>query len=418
MEINNGENLRNQESPNTSRSPVKRSASRRAPSIVSSCSTRMHQRSFSNYWSVENFSVQLELHQPGEFMLAPKFGDNDYEFVMKLFPNGKDEDTAGYLSLFLLINKCPNPRLRFRVSFTVETADGPRSCHLNKNLVTINRSGIVTASKFFSLDILKSAPEVYTPSDILTIGCKLTIFGESLTWSTNQFSPYSRRVNSSMSSLSGSGTPDRTSSVVGETDCEAGFNDVLETGAFSDFTVVASCGREFPTHMVVLSNRSEYFKALLRNEGTKEFIEKRVVFKDISASTLEIVLRHLYKSVADNISIDEEHLTRELVSAVDRLMIPTLRAEIADMIGKNVTAENVVTRISMASDIRLDDTYQSLLELFVTHKKDAVLSPTYIELREENPRLALKILEDAMLCYEEESMGCLDRRIIDRITLA
>ncbi|UMM23785.1 hypothetical protein L5515_004329 [Caenorhabditis briggsae] len=418
MDGNNPQNQeQNQDIPNTSRSPVQRVPSGRAPSIVSSCSTRMTQRNFSNYWSVETFTVQLELHQHGEYMLAPKFGDSDYEFVMKLFPNGKDEDTAGYLSLFLLINKCPNPRLRFRVSFTVETADGSRSCHLNKNLVTINRSGIVTASKFFSLDIIKSSPGVYTPNDVLTIGCQLTIFGESLTWTTNQFSPYSRKLNMSMASICGSATPDRSSSRISSSTYEGiGFHDALDTGAFSDFTVVASCGREFPTHMVVLSARSDYFRALLRNENTLEFTSKRVKFEDISAGTLEVVLRHLYKIKTEISPLEEEHLTRELVSAVDRLMIPTMRDEIADMIGRNVTAENVVTRISMADELNLQDTYHCLLELFATHKKEVLQSAPYIEMKEVNPKLALKIVEDAWSSYDDP-VGTLDRRIIDRITI-
>lgn len=352
-------------------------------------------------------------------MLAPKFGDADYEFVMKLFPNGKDEETAGYLSLFLLINKCPNPRLRFRVSFTVETADGPRSCHLNKNLVTINRSGIVTASKFFSLDILRSATECYTPNDILTIGCELTIFGESLTWSTNLFNPYSRGLNTSTLSRSGSSsTLDKQSFLkLDEGTKEGGFNELLETGDFSDFTVVSSCGREFPTHMCVLSARSDYFKALLRNQSTKEYTTKRVHFEDISAQTLEILLRHIYNTSSEHDSLEENQLTPELVSAVDRLIVNSMRPEIAQHLTLNVTPENVITRISMAAELRLEETYQSLLEFFASHKKEAMQTQIWNEMRAEKPALTIKILEDAILCFEEPT-GAVDRRIIDRITLA
>ncbi|KAF1761621.1 hypothetical protein GCK72_009877 [Caenorhabditis remanei] len=415
MEINHEVNQPNPDSPRNSKSPGKRQL-RRNLSHVSSCSTRMTQKSFENYWSVENFSIQLELHQHGEFMLAPKFGDSEYEFVMKLFPNGKDEETTGYLSLFLLINKCPNPRLRFRVSFTVETADGPRSCHLNKNLVTINRSGIVTASKFFSLDILKSATSIYTPSDILTIGCSLTIFGESLTWPTNVFSPYSRKQNSSTNSRSGSYTPDSSSiEKAEEKPNEDRFPKLLESGEFSDFTVVASCGREFKTHMCVLSSRSDYFDALLRNKTTREYLEKRVTFEDISATTLDVILRHIY--ITNNGGTIEEHqLTPELVSATDRLMISSMRTLISEVISTNLTTQNIVGRITMAAELRLEDEYESLLEFFARHKKEAMESKPWAEMKKEKPEMTIKILEDALLHFEEPC-GALDRRIIDRITL-
>lgn len=415
MEINNEANQPNPESPRNSRSPAKRPI-RRNLAHVSSCSTRMQQRNFENYWSVENFSIQLELHQPGEFMLAPKFGDSEYEFVMKLFPNGKDEETVGYLSLFLLINKCPNPRLRFRVSFTVETADGPRSCHLNKNLVTINRSGIVTASKFFSLDILKSATTIYTPNDILTIGCSLTIFGESLTWSTNTFSPYSRKLNCSISSRPGSSTPDISSiGTAEEKSKEDNFPKLLETGDFADFTVVSSCGREFRTHMCVLSSRSDYFDALLRNKNTQEYLTKRVKFEDISATTLDIILRHIYITNGEG-TIEEHQLTPELVSAVDRLMISSMRSLISDVLNMNLTTENVIGRITMAAELRLDNEYESLLDYFASHKKETMESTHWNEMKKEKPHMTIKILEDAVRHMEEPS-GSVDRRIIDRITL-
>lgn len=380
----------------------------------------MSQKRFANFWSVENFSVQLELHQPGEHMMAPKFGDAEYEFVMKLFPNGKDEDTAGYLSLFLVINNCPNPRLRFRVSFTVETADGPRSCHLNKNLVTINRSGIVTASKFFSLDILKTATGVYTPNDVLTIGCELTIFGESLTSSTNLFSPYAREANNTVCSRPS--TPGQSSILkfddgVMQIDEKDGFHELFDTGDFSDFTVVASCGREFPTHMCVLSARSDYFKALLRNQSTTEFLSKRVTFEDISAATLEVLLRHIYTTSPDQTLIEVDKLTPDLVSAVDRLMITSIRGELAHVISLNVTPENVTTRISMAAELRLDETYQSLLNFFARNKKESMQSTVWNEMRHEKPALAIKILEDAILIFDEPT-ETVDRRIVDRITLS
>ncbi|CAI2347742.1 unnamed protein product [Caenorhabditis sp. 36 PRJEB53466] len=402
------------------RSSPKSRRTRRSAVNVTRCSTRMNQRSFSNFWSVENFSVQLELHTPSEFMMAPKFGDADYEFVMKLFPNGKDEDTAGYLSLFLLINKCPNPRLRFRVSFTVETADGPRSCHLNKNLVTINRSGIVTASKFFSLDILKTAPSVYIPNDVLTIGCDLTIYAEPVTMTT-KLSPYSRGNASLLrASFSANGQSSSNSSIHSlpvdqiDPECGDGFLELLSSGEFSDFTVVSSDGREFAVHMCVLSSRSEYFKALLRNKGTKEYQEKTVTFEDMSAETIEIVLNHIYTDRTEHVPLEEHHLTSELICAVDRLMISSLVRDIADILNTNITKENVVSRIGMAAQLRLHETYGTLLNFFADNSKDCLESQEWSDLKVEQQGLTIKILEDALLITDPRESG-LDRRIADRI---
>uniref|UniRef100_A0A1I7X3E3 ZP domain-containing protein n=1 Tax=Heterorhabditis bacteriophora TaxID=37862 RepID=A0A1I7X3E3_HETBA len=95
------------------------------PVIMSHCTTRMDTRQFRNKWVIDQFSVQQELLQTGEYISSSS------------------------------IVKCPQPKLQFRVNFTVETPEGPRGCALNKNVVTINRGGIVTASKFFSTESLR-----------------------------------------------------------------------------------------------------------------------------------------------------------------------------------------------------------------------------------------------------------------------
>lgn len=146
----------------------------------SASATRMETIKFQHRWTIAQFSIQLELSNVGEFLVSSPFGSEDgrYKFLLKLFPAGKDEDCRGYLSLFLQIQKCPNPKLRFRVNFYIDTTDGPRGCALNRNVVTINKGGIVTASKFYSADTLKSRSSRFIPDDVLTVGVELMVFGE------------------------------------------------------------------------------------------------------------------------------------------------------------------------------------------------------------------------------------------------
>lgn len=53
-------------------------------------------------------------------------------------------------------------------------------------------------------------------------------------------------------------------------------------------------------------------------------------------------------------------------------MINSLRDEVARLIGSKVTVDNVLTRISMAAELRLDDTYDVLLDFFSNHKHECM----------------------------------------------
>jgi hypothetical protein len=84
--------------------------------------------------------------------------------------------------------------LKFQVNFHILTTDGPRGCALNRNTVVINRGGIVTASKFFSMETLfvrnfngyfkyknlklQMNAAKFVPNDVLTILVDVNVFGK------------------------------------------------------------------------------------------------------------------------------------------------------------------------------------------------------------------------------------------------
>ncbi|KAK6022934.1 hypothetical protein OSTOST_11349, partial [Ostertagia ostertagi] len=189
---------------------------------ASGCVTRFDTVDLHYAWVIEDFSAQMDLHSIGEHLTSKNFGDNDHEFVLKLFPAGKDEDCTGYISLYLQIIRCPNPkiqlRIRFsvetpegprecslnksvlsinrggiitarcpnpkiqlRIRFSVETPEGPRECSLNKSVLSINRGGIITASKFFHSDIVKNRFLRRGLRDALTVSADITVFLDSKT---------------------------------------------------------------------------------------------------------------------------------------------------------------------------------------------------------------------------------------------
>ncbi|VDN19124.1 unnamed protein product [Gongylonema pulchrum] len=245
----------------------------------------------SNQASGTSGSSSTYRHHDGAVLFGSANGD--YRFRLKLFPSGKDEDCRGYLSLFLQIIKCPSAKLRFRVNFYIEAADGPRGCALNKNIVTINRGGIVTASKFFSTETLKSRLAKFLPEDILTVGVDLTVFGEQ---SSTEIEPDldflcanggTPASGSALAGLNGI-NEDLKSRVDAYYSMGRELGHLLDTGDFSDFTLNVG-RRAFKCHRSILSARSAFFQGMFRDQNNQECTSGEDSCPEQSRKSLEIL---------------------------------------------------------------------------------------------------------------------------------
>ncbi|CAD6188487.1 unnamed protein product [Caenorhabditis auriculariae] len=361
-------------------------------SVFSHFHTRMQTRTFTNFWSIEQFSLQQELHPFGESITGQTFGDDSYEFLLKIFPNGKDEDNVGYISLFLQINRCPQPRLQFRVKFTIETLDGPRNCALNKSVVTINRSGIVTASKFFNITTLNNCAERFIPNDVLTIGADLTVFGETQTVTNQDCDATCQMFDRKILRAKNSPTKPLSESLI----------HLYESGDFSDFVITAKNGHSFSVHKCVLSSRSDYFNALLKSD-TKESAEGRVVFKDISVEVMEVIIRHLYSPLT---VFKPEDMTHELMIAADRLMLDSLKTQCTKTLKEGITMSNIVARLQLADLLRSDSLFSKLSSFFLKYKKEIQDSQEWKEMKDSNPEVAARVLEAALAFYNSPPNYC------------
>ncbi|EFO82614.1 hypothetical protein CRE_00838 [Caenorhabditis remanei] len=147
-----------------------------------------------------------------------------------------------------------------------------------------------------------------------------------------------------------------------------GFEELFNSGDFSDFTIIASDGTEFKTHMYILSTFSEYFQNVLHDKNSKPFIEKRIKFSTISAEVLEFILRHIYKEPALRPPILEDQLTPELYSAVQLLKVEVVVQSIAAGLHSNVHVYNVMNRLFAATDYGIWWTKDCLLSYLIENR--------------------------------------------------
>ncbi|VDP21153.1 unnamed protein product, partial [Onchocerca flexuosa] len=349
---------------------------------ISACSTKMDTIVFMHKWNVSQFSVQQELSSPGDFIESNVFGstDHDYRFRLKLFPCGKDEECRGYLSLFLQIFKCPSAKLRFRVNFYIEAADGPRGCALNKNVVTINRGGIVTASKFFSTETLKSRVAKFLPDDVLTVGVELTVYGDQ---NSTEIEPDLDLIyGNSGSSTSGisSGISDEVRTRLDPHFMELDklptvvdfhyliisgrdLGQLLDNGDFSDFTLHVG-RRSFKCHKAILSARSPFFQAMFRDQTNQESVSGEVNLEDIAAETMAYVLEYIYKDTCS----DSSKRTLEILAAADRFCLDRLKNLCQEALIKDLSPNNFCERLRAADLYNAPVLKWKILNLLQKHR--------------------------------------------------
>uniref|UniRef100_A0A0N5AE00 BTB domain-containing protein n=1 Tax=Syphacia muris TaxID=451379 RepID=A0A0N5AE00_9BILA len=353
---------------------------------VTACTTRMDTVIFMHKWSISQFSVQQELSSAGDFLESNNFGSTtgDYKFRLKLFPSGKDDECR----------ECPSPKLRFRVNFYIDTTDGPRGCALNKNVVTINRGGIVTASKFFSTDTLKSRISRFLPEDVLTVGVELTVYGEQ---SSCEIEPDEESFVSSDGTAHTPRDPESCSPVPRGYVSPFGrdIGQLFDTGDFADFTLYVG-RRSFKCHKAILSARSPFFQGMFRNHTNKESVKGEVTLEDVAPEAVYAILEYIYKDSCTDLAKN----AMDIMAAADRFCLDRLKLQCQDVLVRDMTAANVCERLRAADLYGAPKLKKKALIVFQRYRQAILDSREWTELENELPALAASVLKQ-LVTYPE-----------------
>lgn len=343
---------------------------------ISSSVTCLETLQIVHKWTVENFPVHMELCNVHDSLTSSVFGSNDgrYKFTLRLFPTGKDEECRGYVSLFLIIRECPEPRIRFRVNFFIETTEGPRGCALNRNIVTINKGGIVTASKFFAMDFLKTRAQRFLPNDSLTVGCELSVFGET--------------VNKDLKEEEA-----RERIVLPESSLSADLSNLLSTESHTDCELLVD-GCRYRAHKGILAARSPVFAAMF--DPSHDMIEAQkneCEIEDLTSTAVCALLHYIYTDTCPQL-ID---YAEEILPAADKYQLVRLKAECELELSKTLTPENVCRRLKLADKHSAPTLKERALTFLRQQSTDVLKSGAWAELERDDPVLAAATLKELVI---------------------
>jgi len=227
--------------------------------------------------------------------------------------------------------------------------------------------GDVLRTKLIKRDVVLENPDRYLPDGKLTVLCTLHYL-EPETYAADQLKEPLPVIPQ----------PEIASSAMGN---------VLAEGRFSDVVVVAE-EREFPVHRVILSQRSDVFRAMF-DVDMMERQNRRVVIEDLSADTVSDLLTFIYTDSAPNVN----KLAMELLAAAEKYNISRLKAVCEAELAKSLTVDNVIDRLLESETYRADQLKAAALHWIGKHAPDVVETTSWKSLCEEHPAWVTVICE-------------------------
>ena len=167
------------------------------------------------------------------------------------------------------------------------------------------------------------------------------------------------------------------------------FKRILDTGENSDVALVASDGKEFPAHTLILSIRSNVFAAMFKQE-MKEKQEKRVNIDDLSSKVVQSLLEFIYTDKVPDIAT----LAPELLSAGHKYNIPRLMLLCEEIMASDLNTENAAEYFLLADLYGASQLRKIAKHFTTTHLKKVKGTDGWMKLMVRAPHAVDEILNE------------------------
>ena len=156
----------------------------------------------------------------------------------------------------------------------------------------------------------------------------------------------------------------------------------------SDF-IIKCDGKEFPTHKLILSARSDVFErmfssALKINEKDEPILE----IDDVSAEEMEIFLNFLYKD-----EIKDEDISCELLKLADKYNVKRLVSICLNHLKETIDIQNVVEITYTAFLTSKDELLQMASKFIFENRGSIKKGDVWNQIKKTHPEIAIKIMD-------------------------
>jgi len=322
---------------------------------------------FSYRWTIEDFKTKMETFKLGQQLESSQFTINGFKLCINLYPNGRNEEEGGYVSLFLRNDNS------FQLEVMCDFILGIKNSF--KHSFGYNKVNPNSGYGF---------PKMYSHEQILS---KNILEEEQLEiLAVITFKGKVRNINMNIDEDEKKKEATETAKV-GEDLFKA-----FESQEFCDFDIVCE-DKVIKCHKVVLSCRSPVFKAMLLHNMEESTLQK-VEPKNFDFDTMYLVLKYMYKGEIEKALLDKH--ADSIFKAADYYEINDLKKICEKILIRQVTIKNMVDMLVMADMYKAPDLKTATMKLIVHNSKELMKQRDWKQKFGSSSHLVFEILESVI----------------------
>jgi len=325
--------------------------------------------SYTYRWTIEDFRTKMETFKLGQQLESSQFVINGLKLCINLYPNGRNDEEGGFVSLFLRNDN--SIQMEVMCQFTLGVKN---SFKHNFSFNKINPNSGYGFPKIYSHEQI-NAKEVLDDGGVLDIRAIITFKGKV----RNISHKVEEKEEATLSEAVG-------------LDLYSSF----QQQEFTDFEIVCE-DRNLHCHKVVLAARSPVFRAMLLND-MEESSRARVEPKEFNSSTMTMLLKFLYTGAIEQELLDKN--AEAVFKAADYYEVTGLKVLCEKTLMRKVTIGNMLEMFLLADMYKAPDLREATKSLIVTNSRELLKKRQWKEKLKESGHLVFEILE-AVIKQEE-----------------
>jgi len=308
---------------------------------------------------------------------------------LRIYPNGYEEDTAGYLALFVKHREGSSMKYMLKASIFLLDASGAKKVTCDLPGKVLSSKQMHGTKKYILRDTLLQNSQIYF-NDSVTFLLEAEICLPDIKISITEHSE--EDVESTVKSENELLERDISARI--KTD----FTSLLRSGSHTD--MVIRCGAEtIPCHKAILAARSPVFSAMFQHDMT-EARTHEVDIPDLAPVTVNLMLEYIYGGTFRPSSSLED-----LLPAADKYELTGLKGACEVSLSRGINLNNCLDLLILADTHSAYKLQKSCLKFIVKNLSKIMSSLSWKTKLSSHPNIMAQILQATAQQAEEQGQG-------------